>query len=75
MGVNLAIRNVTLQYNSSKVLLGKSKRISMRVNLGIIYFKLFSNSTKVHLFKSSRSYNEDQPGDYKFYVLFKTTAG
>ena len=40
MGANLAIRNVTLQYNSSKVLLGKSKRISMRVNLGIIYFKL-----------------------------------
>ena len=35
MGANLAIRNVTLGYNSSKVLLGKSKRIGMKVNLGI----------------------------------------
>ena len=66
--VNLAILNVTL---SSKLLLGKSKRI----NLGIKDIKLFSNSTKVKLFKFSRSFNEGQPGDYKCYVLFKTAAG
>ena len=72
MRVNLAIINVTFYL---KLLLGKSKRICMRVNLGIKDIMIFSNSTKVQLFKSPRSYNGGQPVDYECYVLLKTTAG
>ena len=50
MGVNLAIINVALRYNSSNVLLGKSKRISKKVNLGIKNVKLLLISTRVMTF-------------------------